>query len=83
MKLLGMVLAKKFRTRGPVFPEISKNRFSRHFYLYTLNIFWQKSLSLLLKNAGTIKNRFYKFSHILSFKMEGQSHFQKPQEASR
>ena len=68
---------KKFRTRDPVFPKIRKNRFSRHFYLYTLNIYWQKSLNLFLENAGTIK-----FGNILSFEVEGQSYFQKPLEAS-
>ena len=68
---------KKFRIRDPVFPKIRKNRFSRHFYSYTLNIFWQKSLNLFLENAGTINFRFYKFSHILCFEVKGQSHFQK------
>ena len=74
--------SKKFRIRDPVFPKIRKNRFSHHFYSYTLNIFWQKSLNLFLENAGTINFRFYKFSHILSFEVKGQSHFQKPLEAS-
>ena len=36
----------------------------------------------ILKNALNIKFSFYKFSNILSFEVEGQSHFQKPLEAS-
>ena len=36
----------------------------------------------ILKNAWNTKFRFYKFSNILSFEVEGQSHFKKPLEAS-
>ena len=77
-----MVLGQKNSGSGIRFFR-KKNRSSRQFYLYTLNIFWQKSLNLLLKNAGTIKFIFYKFSSIsLSFDVEEQSQFQKPLEAS-
>ena len=36
----------------------------------------------ILKNAWNIKLSFYKFSNILSFDVEGQTHFQKPLEAN-
>ena len=45
-------------------------------------MFLAKIFEFFFEKAGTIKFRFYKFSNILSSEVEGQNHFQKPQDGS-
>ena len=69
--------------RGGFRPKNLDTRFPPSFLHIYSKYFLAKIFEYkILKNAWNIKFSFYKFSNILSFEVEGQSHFQKPLEAS-